>query len=118
MRDVAHIMMVTQSFEIMTPFKNIDDKKLKVVKSSSLMRWKLDMTERFGHQRRKLLPDYEFYGLYNVDETVDQDKDDSKRSSDSAKSEISIGSEQHAKPASLYVHPESVVLTDDLVKKM
>ena len=50
------------------------------------MRWKLDMTERFGHQRRKLLPDYEFYGLYNVDETVDQDKDDSKRSSDSAKS--------------------------------
>jgi hypothetical protein len=41
-----------------------------VKKSVSLMHWKLDMTEGYERQRRKLLPNYEFYGLYNVEENV------------------------------------------------
>jgi Beige/BEACH domain/PH domain associated with Beige/BEACH len=31
-------------------------------------RWKLDLSEGYERQRRRLLPNYEFQGLYNVDE--------------------------------------------------
>mmetsp|Transcript_62593 Transcript_62593/g.93086 ORF Transcript_62593/g.93086 Transcript_62593/m.93086 type:complete len:1004 (+) Transcript_62593:4339-7350(+) len=34
-------------------------------------RWKLDLTEGYERQRRRLLPNYEFHSLYNLDETVD-----------------------------------------------
>ena len=34
-------------------------------------RWKLDLTEGYERQRRRLLPNYEFHGLYNIDEKVD-----------------------------------------------
>ena len=34
-------------------------------------RWKLDLTEGFERQRRRLLPNYEFHGLYNLDEEHD-----------------------------------------------
>lgn len=35
-------------------------------------RWKLDLSEGFERQRRRLLPNYEFHGLYNLDEAVDE----------------------------------------------
>jgi len=31
-------------------------------------RWKLDLSEGYERQRRRLLPNYEFHGLYNLDE--------------------------------------------------
>jgi Beige/BEACH domain/PH domain associated with Beige/BEACH/Concanavalin A-like lectin/glucanases superfamily/WD domain, G-beta repeat len=34
-------------------------------------RWKLDLTEGYERQRRRLLPNYEFHGLYNLDEEQD-----------------------------------------------
>ena len=34
-------------------------------------RWKLDLTEGHERQRRRLLPNYEFHGIYNVDEDQD-----------------------------------------------
>jgi hypothetical protein len=34
-------------------------------------RWKLDLTEGCERQRRRLLPNYEFHSLYNVDENDD-----------------------------------------------
>ena len=34
-------------------------------------RWKLDLTEGSERQRRRLLPNYEFHSLYNVDENDD-----------------------------------------------
>ena len=36
-------------------------------------RWKLDLCEASERQRRRLLPNYEFHSMYNVDETVDHD---------------------------------------------
>ena len=36
-------------------------------------RWKLDLCEASERQRRRLLPNYEFHGMYNVDEKADQD---------------------------------------------
>mmetsp|Transcript_52944 Transcript_52944/g.59928 ORF Transcript_52944/g.59928 Transcript_52944/m.59928 type:complete len:3670 (+) Transcript_52944:117-11126(+) len=35
-------------------------------------RWKLDLTEGYERQRRRLLPNYEFHGLYNIDEALDE----------------------------------------------
>jgi hypothetical protein len=34
-------------------------------------RWKLDLSEGYERQRRRLLPNYEFHGLYNLDESMD-----------------------------------------------
>jgi hypothetical protein len=34
-------------------------------------RWKLDLTEGYERQRRRLLPNYEFHSLYNLDELAD-----------------------------------------------
>ena len=34
-------------------------------------RWKLDLTEGYERQRRRLLPNYEFHTLYNLDELAD-----------------------------------------------
>eukprot|EP00934_Nitzschia_sp_Nitz4_P005324 Nitzschia sp. Nitz4//scaffold43_size134323//124879//134327//NITZ4_003322-RA/size134323-augustus-gene-0.228-mRNA-1//1//CDS//3329552017//5314//frame0 len=39
-------------------------------------RWKLDLTEGFERQRRRLFPNYEFHSLYNVDENDDSDEED------------------------------------------
>ena len=36
-----------------------------------VVRWKLDLSEGFERQRRRLLPNYEFHGLYNLDEDAE-----------------------------------------------
>lgn len=43
-------------------------------------RWKLDLSEGYERQRRRLLPNYEFHGLYNLDdaELGDEHKGDSE----------------------------------------
>ena len=38
-------------------------------------RWKLDLTEGYERQRRRLLPNYEFHSLYNIDEALDELED-------------------------------------------
>ena len=46
----------------------------------TVTRWKLDLTEGYERQRRRLLPNYEFFSLYNIDESVDaSDKEKKKR---------------------------------------
>lgn len=39
-------------------------------------RWKLDLTEGFERQRRRLFPNYEFHSLYNIDENDDNEEDE------------------------------------------
>ncbi|KAL7565981.1 hypothetical protein ACA910_011004 [Epithemia clementina (nom. ined.)] len=36
-----------------------------------VVRWKLDLSEGYERQRRRLLPNYEFHGLYNLDEDAE-----------------------------------------------
>jgi hypothetical protein len=65
-------------------------------------RWKLDLTEGNERQRRRLLPNYEFDSLYNVDETADHEAlateadqgiDEKEDATDSGRqSELFIGS--------------------------
>ena len=45
-------------------------------------RWKLDLSEGYERQRRRLLPNYEFHALYNIDESLD-DLDDTEKPDDS-----------------------------------
>jgi len=60
-----------------SPSKNAlaEDKfsKNKSAAMEVITRWKLDLTEGYERQRRRLLPNYEFHGLYNLDENVDHD---------------------------------------------
>jgi hypothetical protein len=42
-----------------------------VAAMENVRRWKLDLTEGYERQRRRLLPNYEFHSLYNVDELAD-----------------------------------------------
>ena len=37
----------------------------------TVKRWKLDLTESYERQRRRFLPNYEFHGLYNLNEEHD-----------------------------------------------
>jgi len=48
-----------------------DDESGAVSSNDTVKRWKLDLTEGYERQRRRLLPNYEFHGLYNIDEKVD-----------------------------------------------
>ena len=90
----------------------------------TVKRWKLDLTEGYERQRRRLLPNYEFHGLYNIDEKVDnvkyvdesglhaiQDEDEAPESAGSV--------EDYAvrENSSAIITPEMEV-TADLLKKM
>jgi len=52
-----------------------DSKAKALAAIETVTRWKLDLTEGYERQRRRLLPNYEFFSLYNIDESVDTDKD-------------------------------------------
>ncbi|KAL9189629.1 hypothetical protein ACHAXT_009304 [Thalassiosira profunda] len=49
----------------------IDQLKRTANSNQMVKRWKLDLTEGYERQRRRLLPNYEFHGLYNIDEKAD-----------------------------------------------
>jgi hypothetical protein len=50
---------------------NAHSDSLVMSSNETVKRWKLDLTEGYERQRRRLLPNYEFHGLYNIDEMVD-----------------------------------------------
>jgi hypothetical protein len=84
---------------------------------SSRMRWKLDMTEGHERQRRKLSPNYEFFALYNIEENIDP----------AINKEYDLSTTQEHTPndmdqlssmTGLFMDPEGMVATADLLKKM
>jgi hypothetical protein len=92
-------------------------------------RWKLDLTEGGERQRRRLLPNYEFHSLYNVDETVDHDvlSDDDEEDEGAAEenrtgpskrqSELFVGgSEDHQQP--VFVSGAGMEATAALLKEL
>mmetsp|Transcript_30241 Transcript_30241/g.46140 ORF Transcript_30241/g.46140 Transcript_30241/m.46140 type:complete len:3721 (-) Transcript_30241:46-11208(-) len=63
----------------------IDEKK--TAPTALVTKWKLDLTEGYERQRRRLLPNYEWYGLYGLaegdsDEEVEDDGDNESQASD------------------------------------
>ena len=58
----------------------------------TVTRWKLDLTEGYERQRRRLLPNYEFFSLYNLDESFDTDKGKKECTANIAPNEDRAGS--------------------------
>ena len=54
-------------------------------------RWKLDLSEGTERQRRRLLPNYEFHGLYNLDEDADEVYDDEDEFGEDVENEAEAG---------------------------
>eukprot|EP00591_Stephanopyxis_turris_P003071 CAMPEP_0195507192 /NCGR_PEP_ID=MMETSP0794_2-20130614/697_1 /TAXON_ID=515487 /ORGANISM="Stephanopyxis turris, Strain CCMP 815" /LENGTH=229 /DNA_ID=CAMNT_0040633795 /DNA_START=146 /DNA_END=832 /DNA_ORIENTATION=+ len=73
-------------------------------------RWKLDLTEGYERQRRRLLPNHEFRGLYNID----GDEKSSRRNADNEERHSETGPGASFK----IVNPESVDDTTALLKEM
>ena len=47
---------------------------MSITEDDTVKRWKLDLTEGYERQRRRLLPNYEFHGMFNIDEKADNVK--------------------------------------------
>ena len=47
---------------------------MSINEDDTVKRWKLDLTEGYERQRRRLLPNYEFHGMFNIDEKADNVK--------------------------------------------
>jgi WD40 repeat protein len=58
--------------QLSTVKAKINDQMAKVLTGLPSLRWKLDLSEGPERQRRRLLPNYEFDGLYNVDESGEE----------------------------------------------
>lgn len=61
---------------------DIEEKKALVTK------WKLDLTEGYERQRRRMLPNYEWYGLYGLLEGDSDDEEDDAEDDDSYDSDV------------------------------
>ncbi len=93
--------------------------------NETVKRWKLDLTEGYEHQRRRLLPNYEFHGLYNIDEKIDnvQYVDETGLRVIEGVDEMPIGgqgSEQlhDAEDQEVLITPGELEVTADLLKRM
>ena len=51
-------------------------------------RWKLDLTEGYERQRRRMLPNYEWYGLYGLEEDSTDDEEEDASDDDSVDSGV------------------------------
>ena len=102
---------LSQNSERHQPLIGIDKKE-------GLLRWKLDMSEGYERQRKKLLQNYEFNALYNVEETSQEETKVKNDDSDKAQPSLSLDSNSISNGAGLYINPDSLEATADLLKKM
>ena len=93
--------------------------------NETVKRWKLDLTEGYERQRRRLLPNYEFHGLYNIDEKVDNVKyvDESglmaiEDANENPTENIEVGEGSDRDGSGVMITPAEMEVTADLLKKM
>eukprot|EP00979_Chaetoceros_neogracilis_P019030 scaffold11627_cov267-Chaetoceros_neogracile.AAC.5 len=97
--------------------------RVNIEKKEELIRWKLDMSEGYERQRKKLLPNYEFNALYNVEEASESlSQQETKRNYAGSEVETetnpSLESHQISNGTGLYINPDGLEATADLLKKM
>jgi len=83
--------------------------------NNQITRWKLDVTEGYERQRRRMLPNYEFHSLYNIQETADLNQHEETRQSFSFE-EKSMNSNDLVTDINL--SPDNVEATAELLKQM
>jgi len=77
-------------------------------------RWKLDLSEGYERQRRRLLPNYEFHGLYNLDESMDDQEQNYKNDEAGLDAESALRS----KRSSMIVGGSGMEATTELLKEL
>lgn len=80
-------------------------------------RWKLDLSEGSERQRRRLLPNYEFHGLYNLDELADDEgAGGAKAEEDTGK--LAMENSMFISQAADFFRGGEIEATADLLKEM
>jgi len=78
---LASVQIYSRHQQLYTTLMDKESSKIVVNKDDEeegrelVRRWKLDLSEGYERQRRRLLPNYEFHGLYNIDEALDDVED-------------------------------------------
>jgi len=103
------------------------DNAKKLATNGTVKRWKLDLTEGYERQRRRLLPNYEFHGLYNIDEKVDNVQyvdetglraiEDAEEKTNAKNGEAG-GEEDGREGSGVLITPAEMEVTADLLIKM
>lgn len=83
-----------------------------------MSRWKLDISEGYERQRRKLIPNHEFYTLYNVLGLSNNEDDDSSKSFDFNEDSFTSGKREILNQSGFDLNPENVEATAELLAKM
>ena len=78
-------------------------------------RWKLDLSEGYERQRRRLLPNYEFHGLYNLDESMDDQEHNYKNDEAGLDAESALRSKRRN---SMIVGGSGMEATTELLKEL
>jgi len=111
--------------ETIDMFKNNTAKVAKALPYSSagvVSRWKLDVSEGYERQRRKLLPNYEFDSLYHVDDRSLEPETTEKETLSESNTDIDRSNHFALSPLDRSNHfalsPESVEVTAELLKNM
>jgi len=84
-------------------------------------RWKLDLSEGFERQRRRLLPNYEFHGLYNIDESLDDLEDADPNAGAGLDAEAAIASyaaRGHDSQSDFFAGASGMEATTELLKEL
>mmetsp|Transcript_3637 Transcript_3637/g.8014 ORF Transcript_3637/g.8014 Transcript_3637/m.8014 type:complete len:3054 (+) Transcript_3637:3-9164(+) len=122
-RSDGHESKEEQSDMLVVPGASPDNSK-KLASNETVKRWKLDLTEGYERQRRRLLPNYEFHGLYNIDEKVDNvqyvDETGLRAIQDANEkhTETIEPGESDREGSNVMVTPAEMEVTADLLKKM
>ena len=87
-------------------------------KKEGVLRWKLDMSEGYERQRKKLLQNYEFNALYNVEETSQEETKTKNDDRDNTHPNLSLDNHQLSNGTGLYINPDGLEATADLLKMM
>ncbi|KAL7542224.1 hypothetical protein ACHAXR_011601, partial [Thalassiosira sp. AJA248-18] len=101
------------------------ENRKQLASNETVKRWKLDLTEGYERQRRRLLPNYEFHGLYNIDEKADnvQYVDETHLRAIEDANEMPTESNEAGdisdrEASGLIITPAEMEVTADLLKKM
>jgi len=79
-------------------------------------RWKLDLSEGYERQRRRVLPNYEFHKLFNLDELEDDDEKDNQ--DDEHHKSMAMMESGYMSQAADFFGGAAIEATADLLKEM
>ncbi|CAB9525814.1 Lipopolysaccharide-responsive and beige-like anchor protein [Seminavis robusta] len=83
-----------------------------------IKRWKLDLSEGHERQRRRMLPNYEFHGLYNLDELEDDDAPPGLKQEEDQSKSMNLSMDSMFMSQADFLRGAEFEATADLLKEM